>query len=326
MKSIAYVISYFGKLPKGFDLFLMSCRNNPTIDWLIFTDDHTNYEYPSNVKVYYYTFEEIKRKVQANFEFDIVLDRPYKFCDYKPAYGEIFYEELKGYDYWGMCDLDLAWGNIREFITDEILEEYERIGIQGHSTIFKNTKEVNSRYKYISKNGINYVDVYKSDKSYALDEVGMDNIYKELNIKCYDKTNYANLKKYDYGFFLELMPKEFDYKNENQIFVLKNGDLIRYYLVKDKIYTEKYMYIHFWCRPITYKPQKYDSNKTYVIYADVVEELKEDITAEYIKKKSKRSAFKYYTKSIWFNRRKLTLKRIIFNVKGKIKYSMERKK
>ena len=53
MKKVAYVIPYFGKFPKGFDLFLMSCRNNPTIDWLIFTDDHTSYEYPSNVKVYY---------------------------------------------------------------------------------------------------------------------------------------------------------------------------------------------------------------------------------------------------------------------------------
>ncbi len=325
MKKVAYVIPYFGKFPKGFDLFLMSCRNNPTIDWLIFTDDHTSYEYPSNVKVYYYTFEKIKKKVQTNFEFEIVLDKPYKFCDYKPAYGEIFHEELKDYDYWGMCDLDLAWGNIRNFITDDILDKYERIGFLGHSTIFKNTKEVNARYKTLF-DGNNYKIAYTNSGAFALDEVGMDSIYKTLNIDYYKETIFANLKKYDYGFFLDLKPNDEDYKNKYQIFTIKNGILNRWYIDdNDKISSEEYMYIHFWCRPITYKPQKYDSSKTYVIYADVVEELKEDITAKYIKKKSKRSAFKYYAKSIWFNRKKLTLKRIIFNIKGKLDYSREKK-
>ena len=261
MKTIAYVIPYFGKFPKGFEFFLLSCKNNPTIDWLIFTDDKTNYEYPSNVKVKYYTFEEIKKKVQANFDFEIVLDKPYKFCDYKPAYGEIFKEELKNDDYWGMCDLDLVWGNIRKFITDDILEKYERIGIQGHSTIFKNTLEVNSRYKTILDKQINYKQVYTTAGAFAFDEIGMDYIYKKLGIDCYSKTNYANLKKYDYGFFLEMMPASENYKNNNQIFVFKDGKIIRYYLYKDKIYNEEFMYIHFWCRPITYKPKKYSFEK-----------------------------------------------------------------
>lgn len=325
MKKIAYVIPYFGHFPKGFELFLMSCKNNSTIDWLIFTDDHTDYKYPSNVKVFYYTFDEIKKRVQAIYDFEIVLDKPYKFCDYKPAYGEIFHEELKNYDYWGMCDLDLAWGDIRKFITDDILENYERIGILGHSTIFKNTSEVNSRYRTKTENGTNYVQAYTTEGAFAFDEVGMDNIYKSLNIKCYDRTIFANLKKYDYGFFLDLMPDEDSYKNQYQIFTLKNGKLIRHYVHDGKIFTEEFMYIHFWCRPMTYKPSQYDPNKTYVMYADVVEELKEDITPNYIIKKSKKSKIKYYAKSIWFNRKKITIERIIFNIKGMLKYSEEKK-
>lgn len=325
MKTIAYVIPYFGKFPKGFEFFLLSCKNNPTIDWLIFTDDKTKYDYPENVKVMYYTFDEIKKKVQENFEFKIVLDKPYKFCDYKPAYGEIFFEELKKYDYWGMCDLDLAWGDIRSFITDEILEKYERIGIQGHSTIFKNSKEVNARYKTIVKNKCNYKQVYTTDKAFAFDEVGMDNIYKELKIKCYDETNYANLKKYDYGFFLEMMPEAESYKNQHQIFTLQNGKIIRHYIYKNQIFNEEFMYIHFWCRPITYKPKKYTQKKIYVIYADTVEELEEKITKKYILKKSRRSKVKYYLKSIWFNRKKITIKRILFNMKGMLNYKKENK-
>ena len=319
MKSIAYVIPYFGKFPKGFELFLMSCKNNPTIDWLIFTDDKTKYEYPENVKVFYDTFEEIKKRVQQNFDFEIVLDKPYKFCDYKPAYGEIFQEELKDYDFWGMCDLDLAWGDIRKFITDEILEKYERIGFLGHSTIFINVPEVNARYRtMIDEN--NYKKVYTTEGAFAFDEVGMDAIYEKLNIKYYHEIIFANLKKYDYGFFLDLMPEEDTQKNEHQVFVLKDGTLTRNYVRNHKIFTEDFMYIHFWCRPMTYKPVVYDNHKTYVMYADEVEELKEEITVDYIMKHSKRNKIRYYAKSIWFNRKKLTLKRILFNVKGMFNY------
>ena len=32
MKKIAYVLPYFGKFPKGFKFYLMSCGNNPTIE------------------------------------------------------------------------------------------------------------------------------------------------------------------------------------------------------------------------------------------------------------------------------------------------------
>lgn len=324
MKTIAYIIPYFGKFPKGFEFFLMSCKNNSTIDWIIFTDDHSNYQYPSNVKVHYCTFDEIKKKVQKNFDFEIILDKPYKFCDYKPAYGEIFYDELKHYDYWGMCDLDLAWGNIREFITDDILEKYERIGFLGHSTIFKNNKEVNARYR-TKIDGEDYKYCYTHTGSFCFDERGMDLIYQKLNIQYYNKIIFANLLKYDYGFFLDLMDSKFDYKNKNQIFILKNGNLIRYYLYNDKIIEERYMYIHFWCRPITYKANNYDANKAYIIYPDVVEELKQDISADYIRKKSKKKILEYYVKSIWYNRKKITVEKIIFNVKGKFKYSIKNK-
>ena len=321
MKKIAYVLPYFGKFPKGFELFLLSCRNNPTIDWLIFTDDRTEYKYPPNVKIKYYTFDEIKNKVQKNFDFKIVLDKPYKFCDYKPAYGEIFSEELRDYDFWGMCDLDMVWGDIRKFITEDILNQYERIGFQGHSTLFKNTIEVNSRYR--TKIEEDYRYCYTHIGAFAFDEVGMDKIYKKLEIPYYKDIIFAHLRKYDYGFFLDLMPKEGDFKNKYQIFTLEDGKIYRYYLHNKKIEKEEYFYIHFWCRPMTYRPKVYDKNKKYIIYPDVVDYLKEDITPKLIHKRGKGNFIMYYTKSIWKNRKKLTLERIIFNIKGMLKYKQK---
>ena len=40
--SICYVIPYFGKLPAGFKMWLLSCSANDTIDWILYTDDLQN--------------------------------------------------------------------------------------------------------------------------------------------------------------------------------------------------------------------------------------------------------------------------------------------
>lgn len=320
MYSIAYVVPYFGKFPNGFQFWLMSCGCNPTIDWLIFTDDHMDYNYPPNVKVQYWTFEQMKRRVQKIFNFPISLERPYKLCDYKPAYGEIFSDELKGYDFWGDCDVDLVWGNIRKFYTDELLSKYEKIGFNGHSMLFKNTPEVCARFRTCLDGKLNYKEVYSTDKGYAFDEPGMDVIYEGLGIPVYKGIDFANLLKYDYGFYLDWQSEEDREKNEAQIFTWKNGVITRYYLYQGKIATKEYMYLHYWCRPTTFKIKEYNPEKQYLIYPDTTTDKYYEITPDLIKKKSKRSKIKYYAKSIWFNRKKITLERIIFNVKGMLAY------
>lgn len=320
MKSIAYVIPYFGHFPKGFQFWLLSCRANPTIHWLIFTDDPMEYDYPDNVKVHYWTFQQMQERAQSVFDFAISLERPYKLCDYKPAYGEIFAEELKGYDFWGDCDIDLVWGNIRHFITDELLDCYEKVGFFGHSILYRNTPEVCSRYRTCIEGKTNYREVYSTDKGYAFDEPGMDDIYKTLNIPVYSEIIFANLLKYDYGFCLDQQKEEDKYKNTFQVFTWKDGKLVRHYLHNGKIETEEFMYLHYWCRPTTFKIGKYDLKKQYLIYPDTTTDKYFEITPELIKKKSKRSKVKYYAKSIWYNRKKLTIKRILFNITGKLAY------
>ena len=84
MKTILFICPYFGKLPIAhMKLWLLSCEKNPTINWLILTDDYTEeLKYPSNVKVVYTTLEAIKQQVQKMFDFPIYLDHPYKLCDW----------------------------------------------------------------------------------------------------------------------------------------------------------------------------------------------------------------------------------------------------
>lgn len=320
MKSIAYILPYFGKFPKGFQFWLMSCKANPTITWIIFTDDKTRYIYPPNVIVNYCTISDIKKRIQGIYDFEICLNHPYKLCDFKPAYGEIFTEELKAYDFWGHCDLDMVWGNIRKFITEDILEQYDKIGNQGHSTLYKNNLEVNTRYRTSIPEKPDYKVVYSTDQNYAFDEPYMEEIYHKLKIPYYQEVNFIHLKKYDYGFYMAHLPEGFGYKNKYQVFTWKNGEINRHYLYKEKIITEEYMYLHYWCRPTTFKIREYDLTKQYLIYPDVTTDRNFEITPELIRKKSKRSKVKYYVKSIWTNRKKITMKRILFNIRKMIEY------
>ena len=78
---------------------------------MIITDIKEKYDYPDNVKVINMSFTELRKKVQSCFDFKIYLGKPYKLCDYKCAYGLIFEEYIKNYDFWGHCDLDCIYGD-----------------------------------------------------------------------------------------------------------------------------------------------------------------------------------------------------------------------
>ena len=131
--------------------------------------------------------------------------------------------------------------------------------------------------------------------------------------------NFANLNKYDYSFHLVNYIPEEDYKNKYQVFEYINGKLLRHYVHENKVYTEEYCYLHLWCRPITFKIKNKLSNH-YFIYPEVVTDKEIKVDVKTIKRKSRKNPFRYYFKSIWMNRKKITLKRILFNIKGMIKY------
>src|ERR1700732_3083708 len=101
-KNIALLTCYFGKLPWYFDYFVHSCKYNPSVDFYIITDDLTYRKpLPNNVKLVHKTLEDISIMATGKLGFDINITYGYKLCDFKPAYGLIFSELLKGYDFWG---------------------------------------------------------------------------------------------------------------------------------------------------------------------------------------------------------------------------------
>jgi len=197
----AFIIPYIGKLPSWFQLWLNSCARNKNIDWLLFTDDKRQFIYPDNVKVSYCQFDDLRTLFQKNFDFQISLEKPYKFCDYRPAYGEIFAEYLEGYSFWGYCDLDLIWGDLGKRISIDDIEKFDRISHWGHCTFIKNNSETNKIYQ-IRIEGLSYYrDIYQRKANFGFDaENGFNSI-----------TCFSGLKEFVIPFF-DVSPTLLSYK------------------------------------------------------------------------------------------------------------------
>ena len=147
MKSIALLFPYFGKLPVQYKMWRESALRNPTVDFIFFTDADVIAE--KNIIVYKMKFEEFRQYIQAIFDFPIVLDRPYILCDFKPTYGQALQKYICKYDFWGYGDLDVVYGDLRTFLTEEVLNRYKFFLGYGHLTLYSNDNNTNSYYKEI---------------------------------------------------------------------------------------------------------------------------------------------------------------------------------
>lgn len=187
--SIAVLILYFGKLPWYYKYFLETCQYNDTVYFIIITDDTgATTNVPSNIRVIHKTLPEIKLQLERKLKMDTALDNPYKICDFRPAFGIVFADILSRYDFWGMGDIDVIFGNIRKFISTEILTKYDVISVRhdflvGYFTLFRNCTKVNEMYKE-SKD---YVRVFTSPEHF-----------------CFDESNFAYLKMDDIVTFEEV--------------------------------------------------------------------------------------------------------------------------
>lgn len=162
---------YYGEFPWYFPYFLHSCRYNPEIDFLILSETVYGGKLPVNVTIVNKPLADIQRMASEKLGFEVNLDTPNKICDLKPAYGFLLPEYIENYDFWGYCDIDIILGNIRGFITESVLKEYDVISVlseflSGFFAIYRNDPFTNQLFKQ-SKD---YREVFSSRKHYCFDE------------------------------------------------------------------------------------------------------------------------------------------------------------
>lgn len=292
-KKICFVIPYFGNFTPYFQLTLNSMGTNSDIDWLIFTDNRKEYCYPQNVKVNYMEFSELQELVQSKFDFTISLKTPYKLCDFKPAYGYVFSEYLKGCDYWGHCDIDVIFGRIRKFLTPEILGGgYDKIFELGHMTLYRNTEENNKRFMLTIGGTQRYKAVFRDSNNQIFDEGNKDSVctlWAQYGFSVWKEHYCADIAQKSCFFnTVDLDTKYYKYivnKRLHQIFWWDNGRLILSYMDNDIYREEEKLYIHLMRRTKNMKVRLNPLTCTlYKIIPHEFDELDEKINAGNYKK------------------------------------------
>lgn len=196
MKSIVLIFPYFGTLPTQYKMWYASALQNPSIDFMFFTD--ADVEPAKNIIVHKMQFSDFQEITRKAFDFPVILDRPYKLCEYKQAYGYILQDYIKGYDFWGFGDLDLVYGDIRTFITDEVLSHKFILG-WGHLTLLRNDEDANTFFMHKIEGYQNYKDAFTTSSITFFDEFdhrGCSDKWRDSRPKdCWLEESFDNVSK-----------------------------------------------------------------------------------------------------------------------------------
>lgn len=170
MYKILIIIPYFGLWPFWFDFFLHSCRFNSSINWLLIGDNPLSQEPPPNVEFRQTSYENYISFVSSSLDVQFKPTRPYKLCDLKPMYGFLHQAELVNYDFWGFCDLDVVLGNLRHFLSDELLKNdvisCHATRLSGHFSLFRNTAILREAFRKVA----NWQHILCDQENHQLDE------------------------------------------------------------------------------------------------------------------------------------------------------------
>ena len=280
---IVFIVPYYGKFPGYFHEWVYSAGflSKENIDFLLITDICIDFPLPNNIKVLSVTFDEFQKRAQEKFDFRIALNSPYKLCDFKPTLGYLFADEIRNYDFWGNCDIDQVWGSVRSFISDDILEYYDRIQFLGHFILYRNTPEMCTLFK--KKGAIyDYCHVLSDEMHYSFCEhSGMMKIVAKNHIKNYLAINYADLSPRYTRMIISRQP---NYKF--QIIYWENGHVIRAFINNSgNVEKDEYMYFHFQRKhPETLNCWNHGKQPLRIIYNanGFIEDIDREITPQYI--------------------------------------------
>ncbi|HEL1941736.1 TPA: hypothetical protein TYI14_000628 [Streptococcus suis] len=271
MKTIRFICPYFGNLPKDIlPFWIQSCKYNPSIEWYIFTDDESInlFELPPNITVIKMTLDDYLELSKKLFDFPIKIENGYKLCDYKPLFGAVFDEWLDGIDFWGHCDIsDTLYGDLRKFLTDEVLSNADKIMFLGHMTLYRNTVTVNNRYKIKTTSNITLEEIFSSSENFAFDELksySINKIYIEQGfpMKRLDDA-YVDVSPLYFRFRSSKYDEKFNhlgYDNTKRIFLWESGKLFELYLIGKSVSRREIGYIHFQKRKLKNVDAEFDKN------------------------------------------------------------------
>ena len=148
------LIPYFGRWPEWIDLFVESCKWNPSVHWRIYTDCGEPENKADNVDYVHLTFEDYKALARARLGIRFDPSVPYKLCDLRPCLGYIHEREITDFPFFGYGDIDVVYGNIRSFYTEDVLARSNVLSthperLSGHFAVLRNTGDFRRAFERI---------------------------------------------------------------------------------------------------------------------------------------------------------------------------------
>ncbi|TNJ40968.1 DUF6625 family protein [Phaeobacter sp. B1627] len=252
---ILIIATWFGPLPDYFPQWMLSCRFNPSIDWLVATDaDISDMEPPPNVHFVQISMDDFAARISEEVGFQVAMERPYKACDLRPLYGCLTDLAPGTWDFWGHCDLDMLFGDICAFLTPELLTTNDRVFGVGHFSLYRNDDETNNFFRK-PLDGLDYRQILTDPRPRGFDEhIGVNRIWKHHNGRFHeDESVLADIDPNIYR--IRRTSNYIWVKNmRHQVFGFNRGRVMRYWLASGQVKSEDFMYVHFQKRRFTLPP------------------------------------------------------------------------
>jgi len=173
-----FIRPYFGVLPEWMEQYNKNIigLKPDGFDWWIITD-----------KEFYSDLIQKKLGIKPNFDYDAC-----KSSEFGPAFGIIFEDYLKGYDFWGYTNLDVVYGNLKKFIPDTFLTCTDVFSddprdMCGPFSLCRNNKLVNNLFKEHP----NWKQIFEDKKHNAFDEKGFTDIVRKASQDGKIRLNFA---------------------------------------------------------------------------------------------------------------------------------------
>jgi hypothetical protein len=140
-------------------LFIESARRSG-VDFAIVGYPAPSFPLPPNVSYIKVTWNDLTERVKDRVfngtepaEMRNVRNY-YKINDFKPLFAYLFPEHIKDYEWWGAIDSDVVLGDLRKFLSNEMLSQYDILCplteryTMGPFTLYRNTPIVNELFRF----------------------------------------------------------------------------------------------------------------------------------------------------------------------------------
>jgi uncharacterized protein DUF6625 len=178
-QELIILILYFGEWPEWINFFIESCKWNPEVRWLLYTDCGVAENKAENVEYVHLGFDDYKALARERLGVKFDPPNPYKLCDLRPCLGQIHQREIAGHRFFGYGDIDVIYGNLRRFYTDDLLESCDVISthperLSGHFLVLRNTEAIRCAYQRIP----DYRDLLERPGNSEMDEGSFTTIFR----------------------------------------------------------------------------------------------------------------------------------------------------